>query len=401
MIPQGLGEYFIRASVPSPVLNVLCAAMSEEELKPIVYNLWPSHNKTTAPEATQWPKPDIPRVSETEWLNKTVVDEVFGFGQKYNRRHPVFPKLPLPYNTILNRTMGVYVDSIYLLAASASSTYMLCSIRGTQTPNCSTEYHASTSGGSLTSRCDDPSDDFTYFKTNNTVKGLVWEGDYTNVASSWASSISLNVGISDGDASNARILTQLIPTDRNLDGSLPSIAEAIAVLAGCTLLTGSLDTPFVHYWNYSKTIHVLEEPQYQSFRAKVSTQDFSSGGTQGWQNIFYIILAGVFVLNVLCFYCIVKYDGLVTDFIEPQNLFGLTLNSPSSRSAGNYGGKLGEEQLRTSWFIKLEKEREHLYIAEGEQKRRKKKPKAVHYEMDSSPVVSMYSKLAARRTSIL
>ena len=55
------------------------------------------------------------------------------------------------------------------------------------------------------------------------------------------------------NASNARLLTQLIlakPTDGTpqLDPTLPSMAEALAVMAGCTLISSSEDTPFVEFW---------------------------------------------------------------------------------------------------------------------------------------------------------
>ena len=369
------------------------------------YTQWPMYNDTPV-NMTFWPDryhvPEIPN-----WLNKTTVDDVFGFGEKYNlnRRHPVFPKLPLPYNTVLNTTKGVYVDSMYLLVASPQplpeTTYMLCSIRGSQTPNCSTEYQASMRGGLLKSRCDPTMDNLAYIHSNHTVGPAVWSGDYINVASSWATSLSLNAGTLDANASNARILSHLIPGKNILPPALPSIAEAIAVLAGCTLVMSSLDSPFVHFWNYSNT--VLKIPQYQSFNAVLTTQDFSSGGTERWQNVFYIVLGGIFATNILCLYCLSRYEGLVTDFIEPQNLFGLSLNSPPSRTLNEkYDGKPSEEQLQTSWHIKMEKERELLYIEEGEPRHRKKHtPQPPEYEMDSSPVVNMYSKLATKRTSIL
>lgn len=51
---QGLGEYSIQASVPSPGVNVLCANMSSDEMAPMVYGAqWPSFNGT-APNATSW-----------------------------------------------------------------------------------------------------------------------------------------------------------------------------------------------------------------------------------------------------------------------------------------------------------------------------------------------------------
>ncbi len=219
----------------------------------MVYNSWPSapeiFNASLYPPA---PPNNIPSYGPKEWLNKTEVDDLFGFGEKYNRRHPVFPKLPLPYNTILNTTSW-FGDSIYLLGTSATSEYMLCSLRAAQHPNCSTTYQASLRGGSLRSYCDDRSHNADGKKLKpysdsfpDAPVGWV-ERDWMNIASEWATALALNAGITDGAASNARLLTHLIPTTPALDPSLPSIAEALAVLAGCTLLISNQDAPFIHH----------------------------------------------------------------------------------------------------------------------------------------------------------
>lgn len=67
--------------------------------------------------------------------------------------------------------------------------------------------------------------------------------------------LSLNAGIFDGNASNARLLTQFPLFDQNaqpgmpqLDPSLPSPAEALAVMAGDTLLLSITDAPFVEFY---------------------------------------------------------------------------------------------------------------------------------------------------------
>lgn len=378
--------------------------MSEDDLAPIIYTKWPSSNGTE-PNATLWPNGyDIP--ARPSWLNTTVVDEVFGFGEKYNRRPPVFPKYPLAYNTILNSSVG-YFDSLYLLAASASSSYMLCSIRESLTPNCSTIYQASLSGGSLESRCEDASDDLAYSKSDPKATNGVLSSDWINVAISWATSLSLNAGISDGKAANARLLSQLIPTARSLDPSLPSIAEALAVLAGSTLLTSSRDSPFIHFWNYSTTVPTLAVPQFQGFNASVQTQDYASGGTQRWQGIFYAVLSIVFLTNLFCLGYFLVQGGLVTDFIEPQNMFCLSLNSPPSRRLdGSCGGGPEREQFRTKWYIGCEEEREHFFIQEGEvqpeprQPRRRRGGLADDDGMLGSPLTNMYTKLS-KRSSML
>jgi hypothetical protein len=62
-------------------------------------------------------------------------------------------------------------------------------------------------------------------------------------------SLSLNTGVTDGDASNSRMLSQF--QLKNMDGlnpALPSPAEALAVLMGSTLLMSAQDSPFVEFW---------------------------------------------------------------------------------------------------------------------------------------------------------
>ena len=76
--------------------------MEDYEIAPLVYSTWP--NATTNPlNSSNWPNSyGIP--TAPSWLNQTPVDDLFGFGEKYNRRPPVFPKFPIPYNTVLNST---------------------------------------------------------------------------------------------------------------------------------------------------------------------------------------------------------------------------------------------------------------------------------------------------------
>ena len=277
--------------------------MTESEIAPLVYSTWP--NAVSPLNSSNYPNAyNIPKVPS--WLNSTVIDDLFGFGEKYNRRYehpvhidvipinekcrpPVFAKYPIPYNTILNDTDN-YVDALYLLATSPTSDYMLCSLSGSLTPDCSTHYHSSLVGGSLTTQCDDPHDRLAYgISYPNSTNGIR-SNDWVNVATAWGFATSLNAGINDGQAANARLLTQMIPTSNILDTSLPSIAEALAVLAGCTALISSVDSPFIHFWNYSTTIPTLADPQYQAFNATLKYVDYASGGNKHWQGMFYVVL---------------------------------------------------------------------------------------------------------------
>ena len=375
-----------------------------EELKPMVFQLWPFTNGSNA-NITGFPAgaagPYIP--GYPSWLNRTAVDDIFGWGEKYGQRHPIFPKLPLPYNTVFNHS-GSFTDMVYLLTTSPTSTYMVCSMRVSQTPKCSTEYNNRMTGGSLTARCDDPVHHPPYGRYAPNATNGVLEQNWAAVASQWGLALSLGAGMTDGMASNARLLSQLIPTTYSLNPVLPSIAEALAVLAGCTLLQSTLDAPFIHHWNYSDTIPTLAVPQYQGFYATLKSQGYASGGTQPWQNIFYLVLFAVFVSNVFCliYFCI--RGGLVTDFIEPQNLFSLSLNSPSSDVLeGSCGSGPEGEQFRARWHIKKNSERDHLYIENhgGLPEKKPKKLRKLDFEMDSSPVESQYERLASKHTSLL
>lgn len=374
--------------------------MQREELKPIVFSEWPMGNGSAA-DLTGWPTgfgiPVYP-----DWLNSTPVDDLFEFGAKYGRRPPVFPKLPIAYNTVLNTT-GWYPDSIYLLAASATGEYTMCSLRASITTKCSTRYRASLSGGSMNAHCEDSGDELAYGKSDRNATEGVINKDWATVATQWATALSLNAGITDGAASNARLLSQLIPTRPELDPSLPSIAEALAVLSACTLLLSSSDSPFIHYWNYSTTVVTLTEAQHQAFRATLRTKDFASGGTKPWQGIFYIVLALTFATNVFCLVYFLVRHGLVTDFIEPQNLFSLSLNSPPSQALDGACGSGPEgEQLIMNWHIKMDQQREHFYIENGQALPPKRRPtRPLDFEMDTSPIVNTYTKLSSRHSSLL
>lgn len=371
----------------------------------MVYTEWPNAKfPFNASEYPPEPPLNIPYYSADEWLNTTNVDDLFGFGKKYGRRHPIFPKFPQRYNTVLNTT-GWYADSIYLLGTSPTNDSVLCSLRATQYPKCSTEYHASLSGGSLTSNCDD-SNPRPYSKYRPDAPVGFIETDWRNIASEWAMTFSLNSGITDGNSANARLLTELIPTTPALDPSLPSIAEALAVLAGCTLLLSAQDAPFIHYWNYSSTLPTLAEPQYQAFPATLRTQNYASGGVLPWQSVFYLVLALVVITNVICLVHFIIWGGLVTDFVEPQNLFSLSVNSPPNRLlAGSCGGGPEKDQFKAPWFISVDGD--HVFIKNGRApsascwRKNTSQAPLLPFDVEASPLASTYARLSNSRTNLL
>lgn len=238
------GTYTIKASVPSPVMHVLCVSMNKTELEPIIYQTWTNEKITNV----NW---DNIRVNAT--TNKTtVVDDIFGWTKKDNQSMidypPVFATYPPAFNTIMNHTSFAWGrDSIYLLGNGGpigggpdlNGTYNLCRIHVTLTANCSTQYNATGSGGNMEALCEDKADDMAYIKNYPNATEGVGIPDWRDVGYDWANSMSLNTGIMEGNASNSRLLTQLMITknkkeELDLNPALPSMAEALAVMSGCT-----------------------------------------------------------------------------------------------------------------------------------------------------------------------
>jgi hypothetical protein len=254
-------------------------------------------------------------------------------------------KIPLLYNTVANYTGVTDRPAVYILGTSppasdptSDPTSFMCSLQSALSPNCSTRYHASLQGGSLSSHCEDGADLLSYNTSQPKAPHGFLENAWRNVSETWLPALALGAGISDGDASTARVLTQYIPRvsatgDYALNRFLPSTAEGLAVLAGSTLLMSTKDTPFIHFWNYStENSNILTTPQIQGFNASLQTQDYSSGGAQKWQGLFYTVLILVFVTNVFCLsYLLLKKGVQITDYTEPQNLFSLAVNSRPSR----------------------------------------------------------------------
>ena len=347
----------------------MCANASQDELVPLTYALWPG----TVPINTtlEWPT-DYGLNGSTENKNESVFDELMGFGP--NRRPPIFPRLPKPLNSVLGLVPSTS-DTLYLLFASNQSitpgqtNYMMCSASMTLEQGCSTQYTASSQGGSMVANCD--ADNKMAYRTTNPTG--IRSSDWQSIAEDWAKSLALAAGIVDAYTSDARLLTQLIPQKKSLDPTEPSVAEALAVLAGCTLLQSATGAPPTEQWPYKEgdvtADGILAQPHLDSFQASVQTSDYASGGTEEWQVIFYVTLSFVFLINCFClayFVVVMAQRGLVHDFIDPPNFFTLALNSPaSSQVAGCCGGGPSGGVLRSKWYIR-EDENKHVYIGDAE-----------------------------------
>lgn len=186
------------------------------------------------------------------------------------------------------------------------------------------------------------------------------------------------------NASNARILTEFImtgnPNQPNLlNTGFPSLAEALAVLAACTLVDSITDGPFVSkIWNY--TIETLTPGQYQYFNASVQDEQYISGGSQPYQKAFFVVLVPVVIMNIIILGYFLVHRDWYTDLSEPmvsfegasvaahanevQAMFSIAVNSPpSEKLAGSEKGP-SDEQYRLSW--KLNEEGGHFYYVEND-----------------------------------
>lgn len=399
---SGEGQYNIEAAVPSPALNVLCAGMTADELAPIVYTRWPNSSDFNATTWSVSPSPNVP--ANTTWYNSTVVDDIFGFGEKYGQQPPIFGTYPIAYNTIMNTTGRNPVDAVYMLGnpSVTSMEYVLCSIRAKETGKCSTLYNAASSGAFLSTKCEDNSNKYQYDTTVKDFHEGIWSADFKNIVGEWASSMSLGSGITGADASIERLVMQMMPSHDNatdtysLNPKLPSIGETLAVMAGSTLILSTQHSPFVQGWNYSGSGDMLDEPTYQHFSASLRAMGYASGGTAKWQAVFYVILVFAFITSAIVFvFLIFEARGhQITDFTEPQNLFAIAINSPqTTRLDGACGcGPVGR-QLKERWFIGMEEEDSHYYI-------RAKADKNNPYGMATGGQTSGYSRFEVEEPSL-
>jgi hypothetical protein len=243
------GTYSLKASVPSPVVNVLCVNMNEDELKPIVYETWSEE----VVNITTWRSPGLMDNATTNATTK--VDEIFEWntGDRASLP-PVFPKYPKPFNTIMNHTAVPWGrGAIYLLGrggpndagVNMTDTFVVCRVSVWITPDCTTQYNARSGGGSMEAHCEDKADNMAYIKRNPDAVTINRVGNWMDIGFDWSNALSLQTGIMDGDASNSRLLTQLMLSPENKDPenfqvdlspALPSMGEALAVMSGCTLL---------------------------------------------------------------------------------------------------------------------------------------------------------------------
>jgi hypothetical protein len=193
------GTYSLRASVPSPIMNVLCVNMNKTELAPIVYDTW---NDETVDINTWGNVPGIRDNATT--TNSTVVGSIFGWTNETDTLNypPVFAKYPMPYNTILNHTSAAWGrPSIYLLGqggpadggADGTGIFTLCKIHVSISPSCSTRHNVTGSGGTMEALCNEPDDKMAYIKSDPKAQLSQPIKNWRDIGTDWANSLSLGV----------------------------------------------------------------------------------------------------------------------------------------------------------------------------------------------------------------
>ncbi|KHN95232.1 uncharacterized protein MAM_06943 [Metarhizium album ARSEF 1941] len=362
---NSFAQVVVNARVVSPSLNVMCVNMKKEELRPLVYTSWPySKNvKSRAPglmvPADGWALRSPPwgeDGKEGSVPNKTVVDDIFRWGPKYGRTPPMIAAYPPPLNVVSNLTIRG-ADAVYILAKHPDiADYTLCEARSWLSTLCSTE--AVISGAStsyLRSVCEGDANTFAY-------SGVSPGSDV--IASNWSTSMDMNGGLHVSNASNGRILSQLILREPTLSPYLPSIAEALSAYMASTLVMASIDSPFQRGWDYPNKM--LDEPGTQQFFAQILTTQYAAGHTEEWQKVWYCVLFIVPALSLFCVLYMWYNGGVVTDFTEPKTLFALALNSPPSvQIHGSCGSGPTGRDLVVPWRVSYEPELKHFYFEEA------------------------------------
>ncbi|KAF2762304.1 hypothetical protein EJ05DRAFT_421819, partial [Pseudovirgaria hyperparasitica] len=358
---DGQGVYSLRASVVSPVVHVTCVNLYREDLEPIIYESW----ETGDPEQQSliidnWNAGSFETISGGLQApsNETMMDDLFGWSGNVHSR-PIFPRFPVEYNTILNHSGLHGREQIYMLGRPPRvlfdrETYLFCSIKTSLTAKCATRYVADgVNRGSLRASCEEEDQEMQFDKKHpedaaiqggtNASKDWIWMG------SEWGNGVNLNDGLHAGNGSNMRVLTHLALKDFQLNTSMPSPSEALAVMASSTLLMGVRDSPFdLASYNPEN----FKNGTYKPFDTLIQSQLYTSGVHSENAKAFYVVLLTVFTMNLLvCLYFILE-RGFITDYTEPPNMFAIAMNSPPSAELNGACGRGPiRKQYNSNWFV--------------------------------------------------
>ncbi|EEU37762.1 uncharacterized protein NECHADRAFT_88157 [Fusarium vanettenii 77-13-4] len=363
------GGFSIRAAVVSPTLNTLCVNIDKEELAPLVYTEFPYSEKDFSEEEYSESSFEIWAEEEmSKWDNSTIVDDVFRWGSKYGRRRPVFEFLPNEFHIVYHRTSRLndtIYDAGYLLAHlnEPGAEYTLCQMRSWLSTDCSTWLEVSGVGQPIMrAHCEDGGDEYrhdpsAYKSSDNIVLPELWPW----ILGMWESSIALEHTSTNGILGFQFIMTAGILTEPDIWPYTATMSEILSVLLLSTLTLASVDTQLRHTWDHGlgKDSYIVDGTTAtygfnttETFRAGIRSQEYTSGHTESWQRLFYLVLGPAFALNLLCLAYLVRWSGLINDITEPQNHFSLAMSSsPSSRMERSYPDGPKKQHWEMSWRV--------------------------------------------------
>ncbi|KAF2495899.1 hypothetical protein BU16DRAFT_360268 [Lophium mytilinum] len=387
-----LGSYSVRASVPSPFLQITCAEVTGADISPLIFATWP--RSAEEHESFQSDFGNFEFNPDTDWAqfaisNRTVLGDLFEWG--IDNVPPVFETWPRPNHAATNYT-PFYSDrrTVYILGNLPGNddvnnlsrgNFTLCSFNAGLSARCSTRFNCSASASTLEALCDDPDDKLAYHVSSNQNSPKEYETpwNYTRMFVDVLDAMSLNsygdtIYLDSGsNTSIASLFLQTAHTTSEME-KLMSPAEALAIMAGHSLVMASVDTPFVKYWNYTQIYNgsisqaIQANGVSQWFNTSVTAQEYASGGVYPYQRLFNIVLIYVFITNVLMLVYFIRNPGRITDFSDPPNLFAVAMNSPpGERIAGSCGGGPEGDEYRVIWNVNQHEG--HVFLEAADQLR--------------------------------
>ncbi|RSL45255.1 hypothetical protein CEP54_014353 [Fusarium duplospermum] len=357
---SNVGGFYMKAAVVSPTLNILCVNMDEDEIAPLVYAGFP-HSEKDGFE--RWAAKEV-----TKWDNSTVVDDMFRWGSKYGRRRPIFESLPkfgrIEYHRPNSSSDGTD-DAGYLVSnrGEPSAEYALCQMRSWLSTECSTHLDVSGVGQPIMrTHCGDEGDAYRYDpsiynSSDDTQAPELWPF----MLETWRRGVTLERPPQDKLFGIPYIITLGVLLSPELNPLRPSMSELLSVLLLPTLSLAAVDTQLRHTWDHGlgKDFDIFDETTFahdfnttETFRAWVRSQEYTSGHTENWQGLFYLVLGLTFALNLLCLANLFRWLGLIDDITEPQNHFSLAMSSPrSSRMDASYPDGPEKQHWESSWRV--------------------------------------------------
>ncbi|KAK6538026.1 hypothetical protein TWF694_010919 [Orbilia ellipsospora] len=323
------GNVDATASVVSPAINVLC------------YKL----NATTA----QWFIANGPAGPRRGTLDPEV-QRIFNFDPDPSQLKnisspglylaPVFATAPQPFNVAIFSSAGYDDPSMYaIIGANATApSYSLCALRSILTSSCSTNYLSATGGGNITVNCspDNPQALSRFLSSAHDT----YQSQFKDISTELAYALSINVQ----DAPLSRILGIFASSPAPIfDPAIPSPAEAFAILFSNSVTLSSVGAQFGTNQESNDYTGVspypIQLPTLETFQTRIRTVEYASGVQGGAAASFYVILAGVMVVNLFCLVYFFVTKDLVFDFTEIENLFCVAYNSRGATVVADDGTK--------------------------------------------------------------